>query len=353
VKYLNTLLEKIDKLAIFFIVYTLIFITFFKTISYTLPFVLAFIFALILQKPTKFMVKKFKIKNSISAILTTFLFFAIIILITTLGIISLTNEAIQLVKNTQVYIIQNSNLIDKYMNILKNSYERVDPYIIDTIKSNMSSSISKLSNITAQIITSIVTWIINFFSSIPSIIMIIVFTFLSTYFFTRDLTSAKKKFLHIIPSGSTNKVLYMYSETKKMLVNYVLSYSIVVSITFLETLIGFSIFGVKYALILSILSAIFDVLPVLGTATVYIPIAIYYALYNNWIKAIGILILYAVVFIIRQILEPKIVSSSLGLHPVAILAAIFIGLKINGIAGMFYCMFLVIFYSILKTIKIL
>ncbi|MDU1443883.1 MAG: AI-2E family transporter, partial [Clostridium cochlearium] len=55
----------------------------------------------------------------------------------------------------------------------------------------------------------------------------------------------------------------------------------------------------------------------------------------------------------RQILEPKIVSSSLGMHPVSILAAIFIGLKAAGISGMFFCIFLVVFYKVLHNVKIL
>jgi predicted PurR-regulated permease PerM len=74
---------------------------------------------------------------------------------------------------------------------------------------------------------------------------------------------------------------------------------------------------------------------------------------NNYFAGIGLLILYALVFVVRQVAEPRIVSSSLGLHPVSVLAAIFIGLKANGIAGMFFCMFLVVFYNIFKKVNII
>lgn len=350
---MNSLIQKLDRLVIFFVLYTLIVLIFFKTLSYTLPFVFAVIFASILQKPTKFLTKKLRMNISLASVVTTFLFFAVIILLATIGIASLTNEAIQLGKNTQIYITKNSHLIDRYVGILKEYYENLDPTIVDAIKTNLSASIVKISNITTSIMMGIATGIVRFLASIPYIVMVIIFTLLSTYFFTRDMTLAKNKILNILPTENTDKMAHIFGEAKKMLGNYALSYAIIICITFLETIIGFSIFRVKYAVILSILSAIFDVLPVLGVGSVYIPTAIIYIVSGQYFTGVGILVLYAIVFIVRQFLEPKLVSSSLGLHPVPILAAIFIGLKINGVAGMFFCMFLVVFYNVLKKVNIL
>ncbi len=114
------------------------------------------------------------------------------------------------------------------------------------------------------------------------------------------------------------------------------------------------VFKVKYAVILSIICAIADLLPILGIGTIYIPLAIIYFFFiKNYIAAFGIIISYVLVSIIRQIIEPKIVSSSLGIHPVAVLAALFIGLKANGLSGIVFCIFLVVFYNIFKKVDIL
>jgi len=111
---------------------------------------------------------------------------------------------------------------------------------------------------------------------------------------------------------------------------------------------------VKYAVILSIIAAIFDILPILGIGGIYIPLAlIYMFIQKDYFTSFGILIWYIVVTVVRQILEPKIVSSSLGIHPVAVLASIFIGLKVNGLSGMFFCIFLVVFYKVLKSVEVL
>lgn len=350
---LDNLIEKFNKLSLFFIAYTIIFLVFFKTLSYTLPFVLAFIFALLLHKPTKYLINKFKFSNSAASLLTTFVFFAIIISLLSLGIAALTSEAIQLGKNTQSYVVQNTDKISNLFDKAQDYYKNLDPTILNAIESNLSSTASKVSKTAVDVTTKMVSGTVSFLSYIPYILMVVLCTLLATYFFTKDLTSAKDKFLDIVPTHKSDKLFYVFSESKKMLGNYLLSYLLIISITFFETLVGFVLLDVKYAVILSILSAVFDILPVLGIGTIYVPLAIIYFLSKNYYVAIWLVVLYVLVTVVRQIVEPKIVSSSLGIHPVPILAAIFIGLKANGISGMFFCIFLVVSYTTLKKVNVL
>lgn len=350
---MDRILQKLDRVVIFFIIYTVIFLLLFKTLAYTLPFVLAFIFALILQRPTKYITRNLKIKNSIASILTTLIFFTFILTILALIITSVTTEVIQLGKNTQAYITNNTALINSLFETLKQYYQNLDQSVVLAIQNNLSSSISRITNITAAAIGGAATGLLGFLASVPYIIMVVLFTFLATYFFTKDMTSAKNKFMNIVPSQSSGKIKYIFVESKKMLTGYAYSYSIIIFITFIETLIGFSILHVKYALTLSIVSAIFDILPLLGIGSVYMPVALIYLISKNYYTFGGILVLYALVSFFRQIIEPKLVSSSLGIHPVPILAAIFIGLRVNGISGMFFCIFLVVFYNIFKKVNVL
>jgi sporulation integral membrane protein YtvI len=138
-----------------------------------------------------------------------------------------------------------------------------------------------------------------------------------------------------------------------MLFTYAKTYSLVIFITFLETLVGFSLLNVKYALILSIVCAIFDVLPILGIGAIYLPLAAIFFIVKNYFMGIAIIVLYLIVTIIRQIIEPKFVSASLGLHPVAVLAAIFIGIRAYGFIGMVYLIFIMVFYKILRNVDVL
>lgn len=351
---MSELLNKLDKIFLFFVLYTITFMIFFNTLNYTLPFVLALLCAMILKKPTLFIVDKFKIKNSIASLITTIIFFALIIFIFSWGITNITQEAIQLGKTIQLYLSKNSSDIHDSFNRLQKYYNNLDPYIINTVQNNFSSFINKLSTITVGITGKLVSGLIIFLTSIPYILMVILFTLLTTYFFTKDITSSENKILGIIPENKTDKLYYIYVEAKKMLTSYMLSYMLIIGITFIETLVVFLIFKVKYAAILSVICAIADLLPILGIGAIYIPIAlIYFFIVKNYIVAFGIIISYIIISIVRQIVEPKIVSSSLGIHPVAVLAALFIGLKANGLSGVIFCIFLVVFYNILKRVDIL
>ena len=347
-------MKKIDKVILFFVIYSICFIVFFGTLNYTLPFVLALICASILKKPALYIMKKFKLKNGVASLIVTIIFFTIILSLMTWGITSLTQEGIQLGKNIQEYFYKAYyTKINTFYDKINAYYKNLDPSIVKSIDSNINNISSKISAFTVNITSKILKAFVNFLTSIPYLIMLILFTLLATYFFTKDMTSSKKMLANFLPRGKSDKFFYIYAETKRMIGNYLVSYLIIIGITFAETLILFIIFKVKYAVLLSILAAILDILPVVGISAVYIPLAIFYFFSKQYIQAFGLLISYVVVSIIRQLIEPKIVSSTLGIHPVAVLAAIFIGLKAHGISGMFFCMFLVVFYNILKKVDVL
>lgn len=344
---------KLDKLAIFFIAYTLLFIIFFKTLKYTLPFVLAIVFSLILYRPTMYIIKKFKIKNTIASLIVTLIFYTILLTLIIWLVVIIAGELITLGKNIQVYVNLNQNSINNFFNKIQNYYMNLDANIINSIRNNILSSLSNISKNTVQITGMIVTFLLSTVSFIPYIFLVIIFSILSTYFFMQDLTDKNGQKNQLKKNQNFTKLMDIFIQSKKMLSRYLLSYVIIISVTFILTLIGFSIIKVKYTVILSFLSAFLDILPIFGIGTLYIPLAIIYLIAGNVTKAIFIISLYLIVTIVRNILEPKIVSSTLGIPPIQVLVAIFVGLEAYGISGMFFCMFLVVFYNILKQQNIL
>lgn len=351
---MNNFVEKFDKFILFLVLYTITFLVFFKALPYTLPFVLAFLFALLLKKPATYLIRKLKIKNSLASFIVTLIFFSIIITLLFLGINALVHEMIDFGKNAQTYLYSHEKEISNYVDKIYRYYLNLQPSITDSIEKTIGNSFSKISNIIVLITSKIVSYFIGLLTSIPYLIMLILFTLLSTYFFTKDITKYNNRISNIISNESSSKFIQIYSESKKMLSGYILSYLTLIGITFFETLLVFFIFNIKYSIMLSIIAAIADFLPILGIGSIYVPLALIHILiYKNYAVGIGLLISYGLVSIIRQLLEPKLLSSSLGLHPVSVLAAIFIGLKANGISGMFFCLFFVVFYNILRKVELL
>ena len=112
-------------------------------------------------------------------------------------------------------------------------------------------------------------------------------------------------------------------------------------ITFCELCFGFTILtalGImsnSYMVLIAIAIAIFDILPVAGSGGILIPWALISMVTGNIKQGIGLLVIYAVITVIRQYLEPKIVGDTLGVNPIITLAGLYFGLKLFGVLGMF------------------
>ncbi|MCL2056990.1 MAG: sporulation integral membrane protein YtvI, partial [Oscillospiraceae bacterium] len=105
-------------------------------------------------------------------------------------------------------------------------------------------------------------------------------------------------------------------------------------ITFVELAIGLTVLRVPNALLTALGVAVLDALPAFGTGTVLIPWALIELVQGNYAFAAGLAILYVIITVVRNIIEPHIVGQKLGLNPVAALVAIYLGFRTMGILGM-------------------
>ncbi|MCX7885126.1 MAG: sporulation integral membrane protein YtvI [Caloramator sp.] len=341
-------IKKIKNLAIFILIYTLIFVLFFSTLSYTLPFVLAFLIALWIKPLNKFLNKKLKLNLNLSSFLSTLIFFIILFFIITSIVFKISFEIRDILNNLpDMNKIINSAQV--YITNYEHYFNNMNPDLTNKIKTEL---LSLLSN-TYSIIVTILKTSISFAIKLPKVFLVMFITLIATYFFSTDLAYMQNRFLSIFSDKTKDKVIMIWNEGNKMLTGYIRAYSFIVFLTFIETYIGFSLIKIKYALSLSIISAICDLLPIIGIGIVYFAVGVFYFLSKKYIICIGILVLYLIVTILRQILEPKIVSASLGLKPIAVLASIFIGIMAYGFIGMIYFIFLIVFYKILNKSEVL
>lgn len=190
-----------------------------------------------------------------------------------------------------------------------------------------------------SMVSSVSAWIpsaaVNLVSGIPSVLFSALVFLISAFYMTSERGIAGRAFTGILPRKWQIKIPYIKEKLKKTLQGYLKAYFFIMVITFLEAFIGLSILKVNYSFLTAIVISIVDILPILGTGTVLIPWSFFAFASSETRLGMGLLILYAVTLIVRQVIEPRIVGSSLGIHPLATLASVYLGLKFLGIIGIF------------------
>lgn len=343
-------LTSVKKFVIFFLIYTALFALLYFTIAYTFPFLLAFGIAFLIQPVTKFFRTKLRFRRNAPALLASCAVYLLIFSILGLLFYSIISEAMLLLRNLKTANLDSIIIpINNVINEISSYFQNLDPSFFEKNSSQLTDILKSGLNIVGVSLSAFLSIAL----SIPVWITIIFVVILSTYFFTRDMSNIKARFISAFSETGREKVTGLWNQGIVMLSKYVKAYFLIYSLTFIQTLVGFSILGVKYAVMLSIICAIADILPVLGIGLIYLPLAIIYLLTGNYFTGIGIILLFLLISAVRQIVEPRIVSTSLGIHPIATLVAIFIGLKAAGLIGMIYLTFLIVLYRVLKNTKIL
>ena len=342
-------LTRLKPLLVFFVGFTLIFYLFALTLKFTFPFLAGFLLALIVQPLIRQLKKRMHFHPSAAAALSTLIVFIVLFgLLFLLGywliydINNLLNNITTDVGTLTTPINGLISMAGEYINKINSKY----------IQQNQQQ-ILNMAQSGAGIVKTVLGSVLAFLTSLPAIFTMFIVMILSTYFFSKDMTAIKA---HIMSLFSQTAALNIRSASRhgmNMSGRYIGSYLLIYFITFVETLIVFFALGVPYPLVLSIVTGIADILPVLGPGTIYIPLAFLYLLGGNFFKAGALLVCWLLITSIRQIIEPKLISSSINIHPLTMLAAIYFALIANNFLILIYCSVLLILYKILTQIGVL
>jgi sporulation integral membrane protein YtvI len=180
-----------------------------------------------------------------------------------------------------------------------------------------------------------VKWVANSAISIPNAIIQIVITVVSSFYIAIDYRKVLDFFVSLLPGSKRGMLLDTLQYMRSAVVVYIKSYTIIFFMTFAELAIGLALLKIRYAVPVAMSIAVFDLMPVLGTGGILLPWIVISALLGDFGRAIGIAVLYIVITAVRNTVEPRLVGDQIGLHPLATLVAMILGLKLIGLLGMF------------------
>lgn len=174
----------------------------------------------------------------------------------------------------------------------------------------------------------------DFLGSVPSFVLSLTVFLFACFCFCADASIFGALSETFLPEKMQNRIKTVGAKVKKTLFCFVRANLVLMLLTFVELYIGLLLIGADYALLMAALIALVDLLPVFGTGTVMLPWAAICMLTRDFRMAIGLLLLYAVVTLIRRFAEPRIVGKSVGLHPLLSLFSMYAGFRLAGIGGM-------------------
>lgn len=321
-----------------------------KLISFFMPFIIGWVISMIANPLVRFLERKLKIvrkHSSVIIIITT------IALIVTGGYFLITRSVMEifgfLAELPEMYADLESQFIG-----IGGKFERLFSLLSDETRMNINNLGTQLSSYVSDAIAAIGVPTMEAAGSmarnIPNVFVSIVVTIMSAYFFIADRERIIRNVRRLMPNSVMHHFDDIYAQIKRMIGGYFAAQFKIMGIVALILFVGFLILRVRYAILFAVLIAILDFLPFFGTGTALIPWAIVSFLSGDYALAIGLVVIYLVSQVVRQVIQPKIVGDSMGLDPLSTLFFMYIGFKVKGITGMILAVpigviFIELFYS--------
>ncbi len=304
-----------------------------------LPIILGWLISLVIYPLGERLSRKTKMsKRALSGILVV-VFFVLIILLTALGIRRLFFELQLFAGRLQ----SNPEIIENALENIKNGFSRFRLFAgLEKIVSSLGEYAYIADEIINNILNSLMTAMGDFLSAaatnivlgIPTALLFLITLILSAFYFCVDRDKIYAFLGSLIPEGVKNKIVSFTQGGARAAAGYIKSSLILMMITFLEMLVFLTLLQVEYSLILSIIIAVVDVLPLLGVGAVLVPWSIYCFIIADVRMGVWLLVIFLAATVLRNILEPRILGKKIGVHPFLILSSAYLGFILLGGVGL-------------------
>ena len=307
------------------------------------PFIIGVLVAALMEPVVGFLERRFHMKRGLAAFITLISMLALLITGIAFSISWISVEVVKLSKELPTYIEIVMDFSSDLIVGLKSYYSEfnVGPKLLEGLSQSFSTLLSGLSNLTGGA----TNLVVGTATVLPNIFIVLIISLLASFFFSRDKQVIANIGARVLPSSMVEVSQAMSEDMGKAVIGYIRAQVTLVSITAIQTIIGLTLIGVDFAFTMGIVVGIVDLLPVVGSGSVFIPWILIELIIGNVPRAIGLVVIYAFIVVVRQVLEPKLVADNLGIHPLATLIAIYVGYKLFGFLGLILGPFLLVIFK--------
>lgn len=324
--------ERLVKYLYWLIVLFVLIIATYVLVNWLIPLFFSCLIVLILQPLLAREIKLLKIKRSLLAKAIIIFNYGVFIVL-----------AISLLVFCIIQIYNILEILPDYLQELYIMFSN-NSYIIDISKYLdfiYSGSMSLIENVSGSFIHGLIMIIMK----IPSIMFDLIFVIMTSLFMLLDYPRIDNLLIKRYPVVSL-----VVDTTKEVFSNLFKAYFIIMIVTFFELWVVFLIIQLEHSMVLACIIAIFDFLPLLGIDMIMIPWIVICAFTNKISLALGLLVIYLVIVITKNILEPKLIAKGLGISPLVSLIGMYLGMKVLGFVGLIIVpIILVIVIQVIKV----
>ena len=232
-----------------------------------------------------------------------------------------------------------TNTLEPYISSMESSLLDLSHSLPSNIREPLSSLTDDLFDTLKGLLSQATSWMVSFTTSFiknaPETLVSIIVMIVSSFYMILDYENIARWFTSAMPEKALNVFFEIKDFCENTLFKIMSSYALIMFLTFIELFIGLSVIRISNSGMWAFIISFLDILPVLGVGTVLIPWGISSFIIGKFLLGFEILVIYLLITVIRNIVEPRLVGTNLGLHPLATLISMITGLRLFSFVGMF------------------
>lgn len=305
-----------------------------RLLVFFMPFVVGFILSLIANPLVRFFESRMKIKRKYGTMLLIILVIGAVVLLCyglvmalAVGFRGFMEYLPTMSANAEIEIMAAIESIEKTIQRIP----ALSDFNVDQMQATVTDMLSGLV-VGEDAVT--ITAISGFAKSLPNMLVSAIMGFLATYFFIADRDRLTEMLTRNIPKSFQEKTMQMYGHILKAVGGYFKAQFKIMGVIYVVITIGLMLLRVNYAWLIGFGIAFLDMLPLFGTGTVLWPWAVIKFFSGSYATALGMAVLYVVALLVHQLIQPKLIGSSVGMNTFATLFFMYIGYQASGVFGM-------------------
>lgn len=298
-------------------------------VLYLGPFLLAVLIAALIDPLVNGVQKRLKISRGVAVLMILLLFLVLFILILILMVTNLTAELTHLLSLLPRY----SSYWEEWLNNLIMSAEKLYIMIFAEIPAPIAQVVKPDFERIMDSVRMIAGRILGSLSRLPAFGFTLIIASIATFFISRDRRIFAEVFMNLVPERWRPEARHIKDEVVNGIFGFLRSQLMLISLSGSLAVIGLTALRIRYAWLLGLLVAILDFIPMTGPSGVFVPLILYYVIIGNIPYAAWLTVILGVILVTRQLAEPRIVGSQLGLHPLTSLIAVYLGVRLLGVSG--------------------